>query len=264
MRPSHHHLSHEDLLLFLDGELSGARDRAVADHLAACWDCRAMRTRLEATIANLVDARHAILDASVAPDPGRRALLKAHLAELVAAPREDRGLRAMLASNAARVLAVSLAVILLAGVILEISWRKERASFVAFAEPLTPSHALTPGATRAVGVRELCSGAETDRTIPLAMQTQVFHEYGIDGAPAHDYEVDYLITPELGGATDIRNLWPESYHSPVWNARVKDQLENRLHDMVCGGEIDLQTAQQEIAVDWIAAYKKYFRTDRPL
>jgi hypothetical protein len=34
--------------------------------------------------------------------------------------------------------------------------------------------------------------------------------------------------------------------------------------MVCGGELDLSTAQRDIAADWIAAYKKYFHTDRPL
>jgi hypothetical protein len=34
--------------------------------------------------------------------------------------------------------------------------------------------------------------------------------------------------------------------------------------MVCTGQVDLTTAQREIASDWIAAYKKYFHTDRPL
>ncbi len=75
--------------------------------------------------------------------------------------------------------------------------------------------------------------------------------------------MDYLITPELGGANSIRNLWPEPY-SIVWNARVKDELEDRLHDLVCEGKLDLTTAQREISTDWIAAYKKYFHTDRPL
>jgi hypothetical protein len=34
--------------------------------------------------------------------------------------------------------------------------------------------------------------------------------------------------------------------------------------MVCGGQLDLSTAQRDISTDWIAAYKKYFHTDRPL
>jgi hypothetical protein len=69
---------------------------------------------------------------------------------------------------------------------------------------------------------------------------------------------------ESGGVEDIHNLWPEPYTSPRWNAHVKDALEERLHEMVCGGELDLSTAQRDIATDWIAAYKKYSHTDRPL
>ncbi len=42
-----------------------------------------------------------------------------------------------------------------------------------------------------------------------------------------------------------------------WNAHIKDKLENKLHADVCAGQVDLKTAQREIAGDWIAAYKKY-------
>jgi len=76
--------------------------------------------------------------------------------------------------------------------------------------------------------------------------------------------VDYLITPALGGADDIHNLWPQSYSSTVWNARVKDSLEDRLREMVCEGRLDLATAQHDLSADWISAYKKYFHTDRPV
>jgi hypothetical protein len=44
---------------------------------------------------------------------------------------------------------------------------------------------------------------------------------------------------------------------------VKDELEDRLRDMVCDGSLDLTEAQHEIATNWITAYKKYFRTERP-
>ena len=72
------------------------------------------------------------------------------------------------------------------------------------------------------------------------------------------------ITPALGGADDIHNLWPQSYGDTVWNDQVKDALEDHLRDLVCEGQLDLATAQREIATNWIAAYKKYFHTDRPL
>jgi len=40
---------------------------------------------------------------------------------------------------------------------------------------------------------------------------------------------------------------------------VKDALEDRLHTMVCSGQLDLATAQRELSRDWVAAYKKYFK-----
>lgn len=78
-----------------------------------------------------------------------------------------------------------------------------------------------------------------------------------------DYELDYLIAPEPGGADTIQNLRPEPHSSTDWDARVKDALAGRLHRMVCEGKIDLSTAQHEMANDWISAYKKCFHTDQP-
>ena len=86
----------------------------------------------------------------------------------------------------------------------------------------------------------------------------------MEGVPESAYELDALITPELGGSTDAANLWPQRYHSPVWNARVKDELERLLPEMVCDGRVTLAEAQRAIASDWIAAYKHYFKTDAPL
>ena len=45
---------------------------------------------------------------------------------------------------------------------------------------------------------------------------------------------------------------------------MKDDLEDRLREMVCDGSLDLTEAQKEIAANWIAAYKKYFHTEQPL
>ena len=100
--------------------------------------------------------------------------------------------------------------------------------------------------------------------VSSSLRQEVFREYGIGSTQPDDYEVDYLIAPGLGGVGDIHNLWPEPSTSASWNAHVKDALEERLHEMVCAGQLDLPTAQRDIATDWIAAYKKYFHTDRPL
>jgi hypothetical protein len=81
----------------------------------------------------------------------------------------------------------------------------------------------------------------------------------VNDASANAYEIDYLVTPQLGGATNIRNLWPQPSLNTVWNARVKDALEDRLHNMVCSGQLDLATAQRDLSRNWVAAYKKYFK-----
>jgi len=128
-----------------------------------------------------------------------------------------------------------------------------------------PRQDLTPGSVLPVGVDEICGGGVTGLP-PVAAQVprQVFEAYGVDYRRAAEYELDFLITPELGGAPDPRNLWPQPYRVGVWNAYVKDELERELQDLVCRGTLDLATAQQELANDWIAAYKRRFNTDRPL
>jgi hypothetical protein len=63
---------------------------------------------------------------------------------------------------------------------------------------------------------------------------------------------------------EVRNLWPQRYDAEVWNARVKDDLERLLPRLVCDGAVDLARAQQDIAEDWIGAYRKYFKTEWPI
>ncbi len=129
-----------------------------------------------------------------------------------------------------------------------------------------PDRNLTPGVARTVTVGDVCSTAheEVVREVPPSLRQEIFQEYGLHAPRATDYEIDYLIAPGLGGTEDIHNLWPQPYTSRAWNARVKDALEEHLHELVCAGTVDLPTAQRDIATDWIAAYKKYFHTDRPL
>jgi hypothetical protein len=144
--------------------------------------------------------------------------------------------------------------------------RALRASSVLFAAEATPNRSLTPGATRQVTISEVCSVPQEEviADVSVSLREKVFQEYGIANTRPEDYEIDYLIAPRLGGIEDIRNLWPEPYRTREWNAHVKDALEQRLHDMVCSGQLDLNRAQHDIATDWIAAYKKYFHTNKPL
>ena len=70
------------------------------------------------------------------------------------------------------------------------------------------------------------------------------------------YEVDHVISLQIGGSNDIENLFPQLYCGK-WNAHKKDLLEGRLHYLVCKGRLTLPEAQEAIRTDWIKAYKKY-------
>jgi hypothetical protein len=132
--------------------------------------------------------------------------------------------------------------------------------------PILPDPKLTPGAVLPVTKEDLCVPGYTKkvRNVPQSLKDKVYAEYGITHHGKGDYEIDHLISLELGGSNSIKNLFPESYRTTPWNAHVKDKLENKLHALVCSGQIDLATAQHDIATDWVAAYKKYMGSDLPV
>jgi hypothetical protein len=241
-------------MLAADGELTPRRAAEVRAHLEACWPCRVREDELQSTIAEYVRFHHRSLDSQMPPAAGPRALLKAQL--------EDREAR-LAPGGCIHALIPIAAALLIVGVGSLLVYRGATAR--RSDELLVPRSSITPGETRAVTISDVCmnTGSEGVRNVPVSLRKKVFEEYGIADARPNAYEVDYLITPELGGADSIRNLWPQPY-SAVWNAHVKDALEQRLHTLVCSGQVDLARAQREIATDWIGAYKKYFRTTRPL
>lgn len=132
-----------------------------------------------------------------------------------------------------------------------------------------PDPHLTPGVARTgVTAADLCPVAHTPalRNVPESEKMAVYKSYGIlphQGycAVAQGCEVDHLISLEIGGSNDQRNLWPEPYSGTPWSARVKDKLENKLHALVCAGTITLEQAQNDVRLDWISAYKKYIGAD---
>ena len=130
--------------------------------------------------------------------------------------------------------------------------------------PILPDPNMTPGSTFDVTAQDVCTYgyARKVRDVPAEMKRQVYREYGITSHGVGDYEIDHLIPLELGGSNSIKNLWPESYRTSPWNARVKDRLEAHLHTLVCSGQLDLKTAQQAIASNWIEAYKRYVGPER--
>lgn len=260
MQTDESHLNDHELLLAADGELSRAR----MAHLSECWPCRVRKQETEESIAEFVRFHRSSLDPLLPSGAGPRALLRARLAELAAAPQSWRNRWPPFLAWRRAVAILCFAVVFTAfyryGMRLQGFRASTREVPVSFPEPN-----LTPGAVVTQSREQVCgSDNQKNRVVPGSLRRRVFEEYGIPNAEPQAYEVDYLITPALGGADDIRNLWPQSTSAALWNAHVKDELEDRLRELVCAGALDLTVAQRDISSDWIAAYKKYFRTDTPL
>ena len=87
------------------------------------------------------------------------------------------------------------------------------------------------------------------RNVPQAEKDAVYAAYGVSGHHAGAFEVDHLVSLELGGANDQTNLWPQPA-DPRPGFHEKDQVENYLHQQVCAGALTLADAQRRIATDW--------------
>ena len=121
-----------------------------------------------------------------------------------------------------------------------------------------PDSACTPGAILSTGTKSaICKSgyASSVRNVPDSEKNQDYAEYGITSHATGEYEVDHLVSLELGGSNDIANLWPEAAN-PTPGFHQKDQVENYLHDQVCSGAISLSDAQIEIATDWLSVYQR--------
>ena len=120
-----------------------------------------------------------------------------------------------------------------------------------------PNPKLTPGDALNVTADDLCKPGhvEIKGKTSVLMRSQVFERYGIRGTLI-GYNVDHLIPSRLGGSNSIKNLWPQPLGGD-WMYQMKNRLERRLRKLVCSGALDPKIAQQEIARDWIGAYKKY-------
>jgi hypothetical protein len=139
-----------------------------------------------------------------------------------------------------------------------------------------PDPALTPGTTnpritQSTINQTICNPNWSTKSIRpppsytnRLKQQELQSGYTVNGDtnPA-DYELDHLISLELGGnPTDRKNLWPEPWEhrgarlaAPGTGAESKDAVENQCHRAVCAGAITLAAAQQQIATDWRTACK---------
>ena len=135
-----------------------------------------------------------------------------------------------------------------------------------------------PGIT----VRKICNtkwGTDS-RHVTDAMKQAVIEKYQFDvgacpltlynGKRLHRVEIDHLISRELGGADTVDNLWPQCYEvvkpdkaQQADGAYKKDQLENKLHKLVCAAkpadrDALLSEYQRRIADDWVTLYQEIY------
>ena len=121
--------------------------------------------------------------------------------------------------------------------------------------------AIDPAITQANIAATICKHGYTAIVRPPArltnqLKSAQLRDWKYADRNPRDFEEDHLISLEFRGTPrDPRNLWPEPY-AGQWGARVKDQVEDRLHRLVCAGKLPLATAQHMIATDWISAYRR--------
>jgi hypothetical protein len=127
-----------------------------------------------------------------------------------------------------------------------------------------PDRRCSPGAyysglTKAV----ICSAnfhTGSIRNVPQSEKYQVEDEYGMpQKLYGSSLEIDHIVSLELGGSNDIANLFPERA-SPAPGYHVKDKLENKLHSLVCSGQMTLSSARIGIAANWQKLYRKVYGT----
>ena len=131
---------------------------------------------------------------------------------------------------------------------------------------ILPDPKCTPGATDSAVTQAniqttICRSGYTPTVRPPVTltgpaKTESAKEYGTTTAAG---EYDHLVSLELGGASDTRNLWVEA-DGKIPNP--KDSVENQLRTLVCGSQygynasiprLHLADAQRLIAADWDTA-----------
>jgi anti-sigma factor RsiW len=260
------HIDDDELLLFIDGELTLARRSLVATHLETCRTCRDRAELVRVTMAEIA----AVLKQGLPAEPESHSRSRVRLASALqrAASSEPTWLDAAAAQFSGALLLRRLGVAAGVGVICAAAFMAARIGQEPRGENLValgalPEATLTPGAVSTLTAADLCRGVRPSRAVTESVRRRVLRSYRMEHVAEDAYELDALITPELGGSTDPANLWPQRYRAPRWNAHIKDQLEELLPKMVCAGHITLAQAQRDIASDWVDAYKRYFNTDAP-
>ena len=121
--------------------------------------------------------------------------------------------------------------------------------------------ALNPAVTQETIHTTICQPGYSTRIRPptsytTPLERQLIAAYGYVGRSPADFELDHLISLELGGhPRDPANLWPQPWTGAL-NARNKDLVEGYLNRQVCSGAMPLSEAQRLEATDWVSVYRQ--------
>lgn len=142
-----------------------------------------------------------------------------------------------------------------------------RIRWTAAGEPL-PDPKCTPGArdsavTPATLSATICrkggytASVRPPATLTDAAKAKIMAAYGIPAQESSKYELDHLIPLGAGGASDVRNLWPEpnTFVASTKSEYVhndKDQIESDAQRAICNGTAQLDALQGAFASDWTA------------
>jgi hypothetical protein len=120
--------------------------------------------------------------------------------------------------------------------------------------PIYPNFAISPGDVMTTNTSLICTVGYTAsiRNVPSSLKTRVYAAYNVTPVP-YAYEIDHIISLELGGSNDIKNLFPQPYNL-TFGARQKDVVENYLHRTVCNGSMSIEEAQRLIVYNWTDVY----------
>jgi hypothetical protein len=124
--------------------------------------------------------------------------------------------------------------------------------------------ALNPDVTGGTLEQTICTPGYTKAVRPSSsyangVKKGLLRESGIDVGRAGECELDHIVPLALGGSPRrLSNLWLQPWDGPQ-GAHMKDILEVRLQQLVCGGQMSLLEAQFCIAEDWEACAARHPR-----
>lgn len=257
------HVPDEQLIFDLDGELSTLHKRQVQHHLQSCWMCRSRQAELSQSISTFVGRYRKRFDRPLPSADAPRRMLKARMDEHLRSTRSTPCRWLSAKRICASVFAVGL--LLVGWFIVRRLLPSARSNQVNQEANLRPDPRLSPGSADAVSRERVCEMKSLDGgRLAGDVARRVFQRYGITKPAVGEYEIDFVVPPALGGKQNVENLWPQPYGSGAWNSHTKDALEERLGELVCSGQLSAVDAQAALSNDWVDAYRKYFRSDRPL